>query len=344
METGRECKIVVYPGFGFTTRRGGAVIRVAGVVYEHRRPLGMSKEFLVKMLARAMSATPEELLDETFRSRLAPFVAKTRRGLRVWLQIGPRRFRLRRRTRRSGWFRGKLRLSSELLNRLRKSGALRGSQLTFRVWLSADTQVKSTGTAFLLPPLGISVVSDIDDTIKLSEVSNRRELLANTFLREFRGIEGMAELYREWAGQGAAFHYVSSSPWQLFDPILQWAAEAGFPAGTLHLRTFRLRDQVIRRRANAKRRKRQSISKMMKGFPRRRFILVGDSGERDPELYARLCSKYADRIAAVFIRDLESQPLGKRRFEQMKLQAAPVLCARFATAGELKQLAAPFFH
>ena len=73
----------------------------------------------------------------------------------------------------------------------------------------------------LVPPEGLSIISDIDDTVKVSNVLNKRELLANTFLREFTPIEGMAALFRRWGrAHGAVFHYVSASPWQL-QPELQ---------------------------------------------------------------------------------------------------------------------------
>ena len=68
-----------------------------------------------------------------------------------------------------------------------------------------------------VPPEGLSIIW-YRDTVKVSNV-NKRELLANTFLREFTPIEGMAALFRRWGrAHGAVFHYVSASPWQL------WAA------------------------------------------------------------------------------------------------------------------------
>ena len=72
----------------------------------------------------------------------------------------------------------------------------------------------------------------------------RRELIANTFRREFRAISGMADLYRGWAVQSnAVFHYVSGSPWQLYPSLSDFARHTGFPPGTFHLRQFRLKDR-----------------------------------------------------------------------------------------------------
>jgi hypothetical protein len=80
MQVIRQSHIGVYPGYGCATRGGEYAIRISGVVYEHRDPIGIRKQFMVKMLARAMKATPDEADDETFRRRITPFVAKPRRG------------------------------------------------------------------------------------------------------------------------------------------------------------------------------------------------------------------------------------------------------------------------
>jgi hypothetical protein len=99
------------------------------------------------------------------------------------------------------------------------------------------------GQALLVPPHGVSVVSDIDDTIKVSQVKDKEALLANTFLRPFRAVPGMAEAYRRWAEKGAAFHYLSASPWQLYPPIEEFLIAGNFPPGSLQLRDFRLKDR-----------------------------------------------------------------------------------------------------
>lgn len=70
-------------------------------------------------------------------------------------------------------------------------------------------------TIYLLAPIGLSVVSDIDDTIKVSNVSRKHLLLKHTFYNGFKPVEGMSELYNKWRAQNCQFHYVSASPWQL---------------------------------------------------------------------------------------------------------------------------------
>jgi hypothetical protein len=73
---------------------------------------------------------------------------------------------------------------------------------------------------------GLSVISDIDDTIRISNVRDRAALLRGTFVEPFRPVPGMADAYRRWAASsGAQFHYVSATPWQLYVPL------AGFILG-----------------------------------------------------------------------------------------------------------------
>ena len=95
------------------------------------------------------------------------------------------------------------------------------------------------GHVQLIPPTGVSVVSDIDDTIKETHIpAGSREVLLNTFFRPFAASAGMAEMYR--AFENAAFHYVSGGPFQLYGPLAEFllADAAGFPAGSFHMKVI----------------------------------------------------------------------------------------------------------
>src|SRR5262249_18285644 len=152
---------------------------------------------------------------------------------------------------------------------------------------------------------------------KVSEVCDHRALLANTFLREFRPVPGIAELYRGWAAGGAVFHYVSASPWQLYAPLSEFLRRHDFPPGTFHLKSFRARVTGLRKLlANPEKAKRRAIGAVLEAFPRRRFVLVGDSGERDPEMYAGLARDYPGRVARVLIRDVTGRGPGAERFRE----------------------------
>jgi phosphatidate phosphatase APP1 len=171
-------------------------------------------------------------------------------------------------------------------------------------------------SAHLVPPEGISVISDIDDTVKITEVTDREQLLRNTFLRPFRAVEGMAKLYRRWFERGASFHYVSASPWQLYKPLSEFFAEQGFPHGTFHLRRvhFAIPEvvELLERSGEAKAAKLESF---LEAYPDRRFVLVGDSGEADPELYGELARNHPKQIRRIYIRNVTGTPASASRYQ-----------------------------
>src|SRR5690606_37686200 len=84
-----------------------------------------------------------------------------------------------------------------------------------RVVTPEDDAREFTAPVFLLPRAGVVVISDIDDTIKHSDVLDKAALLRNTFLEPYRFVPQIAERYRGWTAAGAHLHFVSASPWQL---------------------------------------------------------------------------------------------------------------------------------
>ncbi|WAS92498.1 phosphatidate phosphatase App1 family protein [Nannocystis punicea] len=164
------------------------------------------------------------------------------------------------------------------------------------------------GTIVRLDGAGVSVVSDVDDTIKISEVRDKQRLLERTFLKEFEAVPGMAAQYQRWAAAGAAFHYLSASPWQLYDALLDFSGAAGFPAGSMHLKLFRAKDSsFFSLFEDPKAYKGPLLRALLRGAPGRRFVLVGDSGEMDPEAYAEAYREFPDQVVAIYIRDVTDE-------------------------------------
>lgn len=141
----------------------------------------------------------------------------------------------------------------------------------------------SQGIVNLIDPTGISIISDIDDTIKETNVTaGAKIILRNTFLKQMQEVKGMADVYKRWWDEGAAVHYVSNSPWQLIPTLLRFFHDHNFPQGSAHLR---LHGSVIKSYfMQPGEHKRSSIRQILKDFPERQFILVGDSGEIDMEM------------------------------------------------------------
>jgi hypothetical protein len=241
-----------------------------------------------------------------FQQRVASFLADNERNNRVEIALGGSRFVLNK-SHPNGHFEGLLRLPADQVDALlvQSGSACCGPPwLIFRAVTRSDDPRQFDGRVLFLPAEGLSVISDIDDTIKVTEVLDRGRMLANTFVREFRGVPGMAALYARWAkGRGAAFHYISASPWHLYPFLAEFLSAQGFPAGTFHLRDFRLMPRNLRATLRPSREvKRRNARTLMRRFPRRKFVLVGDSGESDPELYASLAREFAGQVERICIR------------------------------------------
>lgn len=165
--------------------------------------------------------------------------------------------------------------------------------------LSATEEVKIT------EPKGVSLISDVDDTIKHSSIgSGAREIFRNAFIRDLADltIDGVKEWYNTMYDMGVGVHYVSNSPWQLFPVLVSFFQKAGLPPGSYHLKQYSGMLQGIFEPVAE--RKKGTLERIMRDFPERKFILIGDSGEADLEVYTDVVLANPGKILAIFIRDV----------------------------------------
>eukprot|EP00591_Stephanopyxis_turris_P011452 CAMPEP_0195531754 /NCGR_PEP_ID=MMETSP0794_2-20130614/36254_1 /TAXON_ID=515487 /ORGANISM="Stephanopyxis turris, Strain CCMP 815" /LENGTH=340 /DNA_ID=CAMNT_0040663673 /DNA_START=109 /DNA_END=1127 /DNA_ORIENTATION=- len=165
------------------------------------------------------------------------------------------------------------------------------------------------GTVHLVPPEGISIVSDIDDTVKITNYLDKKEFYKNTFLKEFQAVPGMAQYFHKCKSQyeNCCFHFVSASPYQLFEQLSDFFQLEGFPLATFHLKRIRVKDKTLLQLfADPQDYKIRQIEPLLKTFPNRKFIFIGDSGEKDPEIYTELFQKYPSQIDKVLIRNVNN--------------------------------------
>ena len=151
------------------------------------------------------------------------------------------------------------------------------------------------------------VVSDIDDTILVTWVP--RPLLAawNTFvLREHarRPVDGMAELLRTLAGDDGFVAYLSTGAWNFAPHLERFMAEHGFPPGPLLLTDWGPTESGWFRSGRAH--KHAMLERLRREHPSARWMLVGDDGQRDPQIYADFAAEHPDAVEAVAIRRLSA--------------------------------------
>ncbi len=194
---------------------------------------------------------------------------------------------------------------------------------------AADTDALpgTTGTA-LIPDRDASfgVISDIDDTILITDAAQRLRMLRTTLFGNARTrlpFQGVVELYRALhRGTGAALNplfYLSSSPWNLYDFLTEFMEIHGLPRGPLFLRDLGI-DRTKFLKTSHESHKLSQIMRLMRIYPAIPFILIGDSGQHDPEIYRMAVENFPGRVPAVYIRDVTM----RRRAEEVRVLARAV--------------------
>lgn len=228
-----------------------------------------------------------------------------------------------------------LTLSNERASQLLASQKSTNGWLTFNAISDDHT---GRGRVRLIEPEGVSLISDIDDTIKITDIpAGKDTVLRNTFCREFKSLAEMAKSYSDLVD--VPVHYVSGGPQQMFGPLYDFliVGPGGFPEGTFHLNFFPknfLSAETVRLAVggftSTFTHKVNEITKLMNKFAGRQFILVGDSGEVDPEVYKRIRSDRPNQVKEIRIRDLinDADPnANPYRLEGMVIiKADPVIC------------------
>ncbi len=154
------------------------------------------------------------------------------------------------------------------------------------------------------------IISDIDDTVI--------ETGATNFLRNWRrvlaerpadriAVPGASDLYRTIARDHIAptrpFFYVSSSPWSLYGFLTEFMELNRIPHGPMFLKDLGIDTDKLFDHGHEMH-KLGAIKTILQSYPEHRFLLMGDNGQRDVEIYAKAVDSFHDRIAAVFIRDV----------------------------------------
>lgn len=317
-------RIVFYPSVAQRVQGGTNLWRatIRGNVFEPEK-----QRLLVATFREAMELKTEEMTSAqsvVFGERARLFLVDHERGKKIFIRMGTNEF-----------FVGKSEADGRFVGEINFSES---ATTSFTAILKPDDVREFKGQIFPLEADGVSVISDIDDTIKITEVLDKKAILRNTFLKEFQAVPGMAEFYQTLArSNDAAFHYISASPWQLYEPLAALVSSNGFPPGTFELKQFRWKDRsLFSLFANPEKYKPGVIEPLLKQFPKRRFILIGDSGERDPEIYGALARKYPDQIVRILIRDVTKESADSARYQKAFRDLARDKWQLFQTPAELQ--------
>ena len=184
-------------------------------------------------------------------------------------------------------------------------------------WASLTLELEAAGGSteamYLVPAptAAYGIISDMDDTVLQSHVTDFIRAAGMVLLENARTrlpFPGVAAFYRalEQGGSGHAANpifYVSSSPWNLYDVIAEFLDAQRIPTGPLLLRDWDLGPSLLRNAGY----KTSVIREILATYPSLPFILIGDSAQEDPEIYADIVAEHPERILAVYIRNVRQQ-------------------------------------
>lgn len=215
------------------------------------------------------------------------------------------------RTDRDGYFRVRLRPAEPLAT------DRRWHPVELHVGAAPDPGAHVRGQVYVPPPdARFVVISDIDDTVVETGVANKALMLWRLFLQRAESrvaFPGVAAFYRglhEGPAGGAAnpMLYVSRAPWSLYEVLEEFFQRHGIPRGPiLFLREWGLTLQrpLPRRSPDHKRDLMRGMLACYRSLP---FVLIGDSGQRDPEIYTEIVREHPGRVLAVYVRDVSHGP------------------------------------
>jgi len=199
-------------------------------------------------------------------------------------------------------------------------------------WHAVNVQgngAQGVGWVLIVPKSNaLGIISDIDDTVLISNVPDKSKLLKNTFLKnpkQRQTFPGTADFYQRLLAQNsdpkaAPMFYVSASPRQLAESIKAFLVEKNFPQGVLVTKQINGNDHDSL--LHQQRYKTAKIEAIFLALPWVKFVLVGDDGEFDPEIYRALQEKYPQHVAAIYIRKVHPDPKRKSYAGQLDLATA----------------------
>jgi len=195
--------------------------------------------------------------------------------------------------------------------------AIKSGYQNIKLQIQNNPSIKSILATIIGSKPLIGIISDFDDTLIISNVTNKLKLGINTIFKNYKQrkiVPGMVERFNKILAQNpkespSTLFILSGSPQQLFKPINSFLNYHHFPRRILILkkaygdRKDPLTDQFAY--------KTQKIEQLIKLYPNIKWVMFGDSGEKDLQVYQFFKSKYPNKIKEYYIRDIKSGKIYK---------------------------------
>jgi phosphatidate phosphatase APP1 len=191
----------------------------------------------------------------------------------------------------------------------------------------AGPRTTSADVFGLHPRAAFGVISDIDDTVLETELTNpwKRALqLIYSQQRMRLPFDGIAALYQALSQPHNPIFYVSNAPWNLYTHVVELLDHHDIPKGPLLLRDSRIGERVVLDEPSGRVivHKQRALRRIVEDHPKLSFVLIGDSSRRDPLRYIEVAEAHPGRVAAIYIRRVHGVLARRGSLEQLKERAA----------------------
>jgi phosphatidate phosphatase APP1 len=169
------------------------------------------------------------------------------------------------------------------------------------------------GKVFIPNATQYGFISDIDDTVLISHSANTGKKLRVMFTKNPRSRKTFADVVKFYKLLSLAhteptllnpFFYVSSSEWNLYDDLNAFFKHNGLPKGTFLLNSIKRWYQLFKTGNTKHQGKLMRVTRILKAFPKQRFVLLGDNSQADSEIYVSIANHYPEQIVAIYIRNI----------------------------------------
>ena len=178
-----------------------------------------------------------------------------------------------------------------------------------RMNVYTNGSIDGNATAYLVPPKGLTIVSDIDDILRITKIYEPKEGLLNSFARPFTQWMNMPDFYANWSRSipDFHFHYLTTTPEQVTRNYMDFIYKT-YPGGSFDTRPLNFSDVS----ATLSIRK-FLLNKIFQTFPERKFILIADTSNSDVMRdYPQMVTDFPNQVQCIFLRNTTATDPGDR--------------------------------
>jgi phosphatidate phosphatase APP1 len=172
------------------------------------------------------------------------------------------------------------------------------------------------GELYIPHSVQLGVISDIDDTILISYSSRLLKRLRVLFTRQPHSRKTFADIVHYFTLLSVSgttpdlpnpFFYVSSSEWNLYDDLTEFFSHNHLPEGVLLLNKIKRLQELGASGQTQHHNKLVRIERIMRMFPKQRFVLYGDNSQQDPAIYVSIAKQFPQNVVAIYIRSVQAK-------------------------------------